>query len=59
VKRRPALLPTISEIRYLLARLLLAAPILRDFVLRWSFWRCRHQASARLAHYHARCESQL
>ena len=43
-------LPGVPEIRYLIARLLLA-PISRTrYVLAWSRWRRRHQATATQAH---------
>jgi hypothetical protein len=59
MKQKPALLLTISEIRYLLSRLLLVAPVIRDFVLRWSLWRRYHQAEARAAHYRRHAKMQL
>jgi hypothetical protein len=46
-----ALLPSVPEIRYLLARLLLAPPVTATFVLSWSIWRRRHQLGAAEAHY--------
>jgi len=41
-----ALLPTVPEIRYLLARLLLRSPGKSAFIMAWSLWRRRHQADA-------------
>jgi hypothetical protein len=46
-----ALVPSVPEIRYLLARLLIQPPTQRPFVLAWSLWRRRHQAAATLSHY--------
>lgn len=45
-----ALVPTMPEIRYLLARLLLRPPISASFVIEWSLWRRQHQADAAIAH---------
>jgi hypothetical protein len=53
-----ALLPSLPEIRYLLARLLLRAAPTVHFVLAWSLWRRRHQAQAAKAHYQ-RQQAQL
>ena len=53
--------PSVPEIRYLtlIARLLLA-PISRTrYVLAWSRWRRRHQATAAQAHRKRRCNVQL
>ena len=41
-----ALLPTMPEIRYLLARVLLRPPIRPRFIMAWSLWRRQHQAKA-------------
>jgi hypothetical protein len=46
-----ALLPSVPEIRYLLARLMLRPPIAADAIMVWSLWRRRHQLSAAKAHY--------
>lgn len=46
-----ALVPTVPEIRYLLARLLLKSPGKTAFVIAWSIWRRQHQAKAAEAHY--------
>jgi hypothetical protein len=54
-----ALVPTVPEIRYLLARLLLRPPIATPFVIAWSFWRRTHQLAAARAHYKSRKETQL
>jgi hypothetical protein len=53
------LVPSVSEIRYLIARLLLTAPIRPSFILAWSFWPRKHQANAAIAHYKTRPEMQL
>jgi hypothetical protein len=45
------LLPTMPEIRVLIAKLLLPPPLRRPFILAWSDWRRRHQISAAEAHY--------
>jgi len=54
-----ALLPTVPEIRYLLARLLLRPPIRTRFIMAWSLWRRRHQAKAAAAHYRRQAKAQL
>ena len=55
----PAALPSVPEIRYLIARLLLR-PIARSrFVLAWSRWRRRHQAAAADAHRRRQIKLQL
>jgi hypothetical protein len=46
-----ALLPSVPEIRYLMARLMLRPPIATGAVMVWSLWRRRHQLSAAKAHY--------
>ena len=46
-----ALVPSVPEIRYLLARILIRPPSRRPFILAWSLWRRRHQANATLSHY--------
>lgn len=54
-----AALPSVPEIRYLIARLLLA-PITRvRYVLAWSRWRRRHQATAADAHRKQQIKLQL
>jgi hypothetical protein len=53
------LIPSVPEIRYLLARLLLRPPIATPFILAWSFWRRTHQLSAAAAHYKKRKQTQL
>lgn len=51
--------PSVPEIRYLIARLLLA-PISRTrYVLAWSRWRRRHQAAAAQAHRKPQRHMQL
>jgi hypothetical protein len=52
-------LPTVPEIRYLIARLLLAPISTFRFILAWSSWRRRHQAAAARAHYRTRQTSRL
>jgi hypothetical protein len=54
-----ALLPTVPEIRYLLARLLLRPPIRARFIMAWSHWRRQHQAKAAAAHYRRQDKTQL
>jgi hypothetical protein len=44
-------LPSVPEIRTLLARLLLRSPLRRPAVLAWSAWRRRHQHRAANAHW--------
>jgi len=51
--------PSVPEIRYLIARLLLSRIIRPAFVLAWSAWRRRHQAAAAAAHYRIRINAQL
>ena len=46
-----ALVPSVPEIRYLLARLLIRPSTRKPFILAWSLWRRRHQAAATLSHY--------
>jgi hypothetical protein len=46
-----ALLPSVPEIRYLLARLLFRPPISTTFLFAWSTWRRQHQLEAAQAHY--------
>ncbi len=54
-----ALLPSVPEIRYLLARLLLRPPIRTRFIMAWSLWRRQHQAKAAAAHYRRQAKTQL
>jgi hypothetical protein len=54
-----ALLPTVPEIRYLLARVLLRPPIRTRFIMAWSLWRRQHQAKAETAHYRRQTKTQL
>ena len=54
-----ALLPTVPEIRYLLARLRLRLPRRTRFVMAWSLWRRRHQAKAAAAHYRRPAKTEL
>jgi hypothetical protein len=46
-----ALLPSVPEIRYLLARMIFTPPMTPIFVITWSLWRRRHQIAAANAHY--------
>ena len=46
-------LPSVPEIRSLIARLLLRSPFGAAFILEWSAWRQRHQFGAAEAHYRA------
>ena len=52
-------LPSLPEIRYLIARLLLTPIVQPAFVLAWSSWRRRHQADAAHAHYRSQTKTQL
>src|SRR5690242_19278937 len=52
-------LPSVPEIRYLIARLLLAPIVRTSFILAWSRWRRRHQAIAANAHRRRRTELPL
>jgi hypothetical protein len=52
-------LPSVPEIRYLIARLLLAPIVRTSFILAWSRWRRTHQATAANAHRRRRSELQL
>jgi hypothetical protein len=54
-----ALVPTVPEIRYLLAQLLLRPPISTSFIIAWSLWRQRHQLNAAIAHYKRHSKTQL
>jgi len=54
-----ALVPSVPEIRYLLARLLLKPPLGQAFIIGWSIWRRAHQLNAASAHYKSRQETQL
>ena len=57
--RMAALVPSVPEIRYLLARILIFPPTHKPFVIAWSLWRRRHQATATLSHYRRRPYTQL
>jgi len=52
-------LPSVPEIRYLIARLLLVPIVRTSFILNWSRWRRTHQAKAASAHRRRRSELQL
>jgi hypothetical protein len=57
--RMAALVPSVPEIRYLLARLLIFPPTQKPYIIAWSLWRRRHQAAATLCHYQRRKYAQL
>ena len=54
-----ALVPSVPEIRYLLAILLFKPSAIAHSIFAWSLWRRRHQANATLAHYKRRLNTQL
>jgi hypothetical protein len=54
-----ALVPSVPEIRYLLARSLIFPPMQKHFIIDWSLWRRRHQAAATTAHYKRHSNPQL
>jgi hypothetical protein len=56
-----ALVPSVPEIRYLLARILLKPPLDlgQAFIIAWSLWRRTHQLNAASAHYKQQQETQL
>src|SRR4029453_13091296 len=54
-----ALLPTVREIRYLLARVLLRPPIRTRFIMAWALWRRQPQAKAAAAHYRRQAKTHL
>ena len=45
---------TVAEIRRLVAATVRRTPHSLTFLLSWSYWRRRHQAEAKRAHYRAR-----
>jgi len=51
LSRITGLIPSVPEIRALLARLVLPPRLARPFVFAWSHWRRNHQAHAAKAHY--------
>jgi hypothetical protein len=57
--RMAALVPSVPEIRYLLARILIFPPTQKPFIIAWSLWRRRHQAAATISHYKRRIHAQL
>jgi hypothetical protein len=59
LKSLAALLPSVPEIRSLLARLLLRPPTRTRFIMAWSLWRRHHQAKAAAAHYRRQTKTQL
>jgi len=42
---------TVTDIRRLIAAIVRRAPQSLTFLLQWSYWRRRHQAEAKRAHY--------
>jgi hypothetical protein len=52
-------LPSVPEIRYLIARLLLRPIARASFVLAWSRWRRRHQVTAADGHRRSQMKLQL
>ena len=57
--RKIALVPTVAEIRSLIAKLLMPPLLKPTFILAWSHWRRKHQAQAMIAHYKKRTLLQL
>jgi hypothetical protein len=57
--RMAALVPSVPEIRYLIARILIFPPTQKPFIIAWSLWRRRHQAAATFSHYRRRPHAQL
>jgi hypothetical protein len=57
--RMAALVPSVPEIRYLLARLLIHPRTQKPFIMAWSLWRRRHQAAATISHYKRHIQPQL
>jgi hypothetical protein len=51
LNRIKSLIPSVQEIRALLARLLLPRDLARPFVFAWSLWRRHNRASAAVADY--------
>jgi hypothetical protein len=47
---------TVPEVRRLLVALVWSTPPPEEQIVRWSFWRRRHQARARRCHYKRRLE---
>jgi SRSO17 transposase len=54
VPSRPRVDFSVCEIRRLISRLLLVAGIALDEIFAWSFWRCTHQAVAKICHWKRR-----
>jgi len=59
LSRMVALVPSVPEIRYLLARILIFPPTQKPFIMAWSVWRRRHQCAATFSHYKSRLKMQL
>ena len=59
LKLMTALVHSVPEIRYLLAKLILKPPASISFILEWSLWRRRHQAGAAMVHYKKHTNAQL
>jgi len=53
MNRMRRLVPSVPEIKAILARLVFPPPVVRVFVFSWSLWRRLHQAHAAEAHYRA------
>ena len=51
VPSRPRVDFSVCEIRRLISRLLLVVGIALDEIFAWSFWRCTHQAVAKICHW--------
>jgi len=54
-----ALVPSVPEIKTLLARLVFKTPNRPPDIIQWSLWRRKHQASAAVSHYKRRQNPQL
>ena len=54
-----ALVPSVPEIRTLLARLVFKTPNRPPDIIQWSLWRRMHQASAAVSHYKRQLNTQL
>ncbi len=57
--RMAALVPSVPEIRYLLARLTIRLPTHKPFIVAWSLWRRRHQTTATISQYKRRFQPHL
>ena len=59
LQRLKCLVPSVPEIRTLIARMPLPRRFARPFILAWSLWRRSHQAHAAEAHYRKRNRFQM